>query len=46
MLATSVFSAVTDAILSLKPAVMPKLDAPTTPEAIMRAIRATNAGDG
>jgi xanthine dehydrogenase large subunit len=46
MLATSVFSAVTDAILSLKPAVMPKLDAPTTPEAIMRAIRATSGGDG
>ncbi len=42
MLAISVFSAVTDAILSLKPAVFPHLDAPTTPEAIMRAIRATN----
>jgi xanthine dehydrogenase large subunit len=46
MLATSVFSAITDAIFSLKPAVMPKLDAPATPEAIMRAIRATNAADG
>ncbi len=45
MLAISVFSAITDAIASLKPAVMPKLDAPATPEAIMRAIRATNAGD-
>ncbi len=46
MLAISVFSAVTDAILSLKPAVFPRLDAPTTPEAIMRAIRATAGTDG
>jgi xanthine dehydrogenase large subunit len=45
MLAISVFSAVTDAIASLKPAVMPRLDAPATPEAIMRAIRATTGGD-
>jgi xanthine dehydrogenase large subunit len=45
MLAISVFSAVTDAISSLKPAVMPRLDAPATPEAIMRAIRATTGGD-
>ncbi|MCB1496795.1 MAG: xanthine dehydrogenase molybdopterin binding subunit [Bauldia sp.] len=45
MLATSVFSAILDAIISLKPAVMPRLDAPATPEAIMRAIRATGAGD-
>ncbi len=42
MLAISVFSAITDAILSLKPAVFPHLDAPATPEAIMRAVRATN----
>jgi xanthine dehydrogenase large subunit len=45
MLAISVFSAITDAISSLKPAVMPRLDAPATPEAIMRAIRATTGGD-
>jgi xanthine dehydrogenase large subunit len=41
MLAISVFCAINDAILSLKPAAMPRLDAPATPEAIMRAIRAT-----
>ena len=45
MLAISVFSAITDAIFSLKPSVMPRLDAPATPEAIMRAIRATTGGD-
>ncbi|HZP18754.1 MAG TPA: xanthine dehydrogenase molybdopterin binding subunit [Bauldia sp.] len=45
MLAISVFSAITDAIASLKPAMMPRLDAPATPEAIMRAIRATTGGD-
>jgi xanthine dehydrogenase large subunit len=44
MLAISVFSAVVNAIASLKPALMPKLDAPATPEAIMRAIRATGRG--
>ena len=31
MLAISVFSAVTDAIASLKPGMVPPLDAPTTP---------------
>jgi xanthine dehydrogenase large subunit len=46
MLAISVFSAITDAIISLKPAVMPRLGAPATPEAIMRAIRATTGADG
>ena len=46
MLAISVFSAVTDALLSLKPAIFPRLDAPTTPEAIMRAVRATGGGAG
>jgi xanthine dehydrogenase large subunit len=39
MLPLSVFSAINDAICSLKPAVFPRLDAPATPEAIMRAIR-------
>jgi xanthine dehydrogenase large subunit len=37
MLAASVFSAVFDALTSLKPGVVPPLDAPATPEAIMRA---------
>jgi xanthine dehydrogenase large subunit len=46
MLAVSVFSAINDAIASLMPAVMPRLDAPATPEAIMRAIRATGSGEG
>ncbi|MDR3495631.1 MAG: xanthine dehydrogenase molybdopterin binding subunit [Ancalomicrobiaceae bacterium] len=40
MLAVSVFSAVTDAVASLKPGVVPPLDAPATPEAIMRAVKA------
>ncbi len=44
MLAVSVFSAINDALLSLKPSVMPHLDAPATPEAIMRAIRGGAAG--
>jgi xanthine dehydrogenase large subunit len=46
MLAISVFSAITDAIASLRPSVMPRLDAPATPEAIMRAIRASAGNDG
>ncbi|MEO8668635.1 MAG: xanthine dehydrogenase molybdopterin binding subunit [Bauldia sp.] len=45
MLAISVFSAITDAVMSLRPAVMPRLNAPATPEAIMRAIRATTGGE-
>jgi len=45
MLAISVFSAINDAIVSLKPAMMPRLNAPATPEAIMRAIRATGGSD-
>src|SRR5205085_11836866 len=45
MLAISVFSAITDAVMSLRPAVMPRLNAPATPEAIMRAIRATAGAD-
>ncbi|WP_417674284.1 xanthine dehydrogenase molybdopterin binding subunit [Roseibium sp.] len=39
MLANSVFCAINDAIASLKPGVVPDLDAPATPEAIMRAVR-------
>ena len=38
MLALSVFSAIFDAIASLKPGTVPKLDAPATPEAIMKAV--------
>lgn len=45
MLAISVYSAITDAIASLKPAVMPRLDAPATPGSIMRAVRATKGGE-
>ncbi len=45
MLAISVFCAINDAVASLRPVVMPHLDAPATPEAIMRAIRATSGGD-
>ncbi len=40
MLAISVLSAITDAMASLKPGKMPPLDAPATPEAIMRAVKA------
>jgi xanthine dehydrogenase large subunit len=46
MLASSVFSAVFDAIASLKQGVVPALDAPATPEAIMRAVTAMRRGDG
>ncbi len=37
MLANSVFSAITMAVASLKPGAVPNLDAPATPEAILRA---------
>jgi xanthine dehydrogenase large subunit len=43
MLALSVFSAIADAIASLKPGRVPDLDAPATPEAIMRAVKAMGA---
>jgi xanthine dehydrogenase large subunit len=39
MLANSVFCAITDAIASLNPGKLPDLDAPATPEAIMKAVR-------
>jgi xanthine dehydrogenase large subunit len=39
MLPISVWCAVMNAIASLKPGVVPKLDAPATPEAIMRAVK-------
>ncbi|WP_237155458.1 hypothetical protein, partial [Oryzibacter oryziterrae] len=34
----AVFSAIFDAVASLRPGVVPPLDAPATPEAIMRAV--------
>jgi xanthine dehydrogenase large subunit len=40
MLANSVFSAITHAIASLKPGMVPPLDAPATPEAILNAVNA------
>ena len=43
MLAMAVFSAIFDAIASLKPGAVPKLDAPATPEAIMRAVNSMGA---
>lgn len=46
MLANSVFCAITDAIASLKPGVLPPLDAPATPEAILKAVKAVKAADG
>ncbi|MTI45813.1 xanthine dehydrogenase molybdenum binding subunit apoprotein [Roseibium hamelinense] len=38
MLANSVFCAINDAVASLKPGVVPELNAPATPEAIMSAV--------
>jgi len=46
MLALSVFSAIFDAIAGLKPGTIPKLDAPATPEAIMRAVKSMKPGMG
>jgi xanthine dehydrogenase large subunit len=43
MLAISVFCAIADSIASLNPGTMPPLDAPATPEAIMRAVQAMRA---
>ena len=44
MLALSVFSAVTCALASLAPGRVPPLDAPATPEAILRAADAMRGG--
>jgi xanthine dehydrogenase large subunit len=38
MLATSVYSAIYHAIASIRPGIIPQLDAPATPEAILRAV--------
>ncbi len=43
-LAIAVFCAITDAIAGLKPGALPRLNAPATPEATMRAVRALNDG--
>jgi xanthine dehydrogenase large subunit len=43
MLALSVFSAITDAIASLATGAVPELDAPATPETIMRAVKGLRA---
>lgn len=43
--ALPVFSAMTDALMSLRPGTMPRLAAPATPEAVMRAIRSLSEGD-
>ncbi len=44
MLANSVFSAITMAVASLRPGVVPNLDAPATPEAILTACEGMTAG--
>ena len=44
MLAIAVFSAITDAVASLKPGTVPPLDTPATPEAILRAVTAMKEG--
>ena len=43
MLALSAFSAITDAVASLDPGKVPDLNAPATPEAIMRAVKGMGA---
>ena len=44
MLSISVFCAITNALASLKKGVMPSLNAPATPESIMRAVRLMTGG--
>ena len=44
MLANSVFSAIVDAVASLRPGQVPDLDAPATPEAILRAVAKMKRG--
>lgn len=46
MLACAVFSAIFDAVASLKPGAIPPLDAPATPESIMKAVSAMRRGEG
>ncbi|MCX5493971.1 xanthine dehydrogenase molybdopterin binding subunit [Kaistia dalseonensis] len=44
MLPISVFCAINNAVASVNPGTVPMLDAPATPEAIMKAVRAMTAG--
>jgi xanthine dehydrogenase large subunit len=46
MLALSVFSAIADAVHSIAPGTPVPLDAPATPEAILRAVQALGGGGG
>ena len=46
MLANSVFCAITDALASLRPGTVPQLDAPATPEAILKAVQAMRQAGG
>lgn len=46
MLAISVFSAIADAIRSVNPSMRVPLDAPATPEAILKAVQALGGGGG
>jgi xanthine dehydrogenase large subunit len=43
MLGIAVWTAIIDAIASLNPGQIPALDAPATPEAILRAVRGMGA---
>ena len=43
MLGIAVWTAIFDAIASLKPGQIPALDAPATPEAILRAVKGMGA---
>ena len=45
MLANSVFCAIVDAIASIRPGVVPALDAPATPEAILAAVTKIKRGE-
>jgi xanthine dehydrogenase large subunit len=45
MLATSVFAAIADAVHSIRPGMPVELDAPATPESIVRAVGAFDAAD-
>lgn len=45
MLPISVFCAINDAIASLRPGRLPPLDAPATPEAILKAVNAMRSGE-
>ncbi|SDR03456.1 xanthine dehydrogenase molybdopterin binding subunit [Pseudovibrio sp. Tun.PSC04-5.I4] len=46
MLPISVFCAINDAVASLNKGVLPRLNAPATPEAILKAVKAIKIGEG